>query len=180
MRAILLVLLLGVLPAVESHGRQIPDAAQVGNVSVPLRGADMLVWKWLVDLYVAALYLPPGVSGVEAAVAATPKRLRMEYARDFTKTNMVEATDETIGRNVTPEQRMALQASLTTWNALYPAPKKGDVVTFDHLPGGDLIMSLNGTELGRIQDDAFARALFAIWIGANPVKTSLRDTLIGK
>jgi Chalcone isomerase-like len=180
MRAILLILLLGALPAVESHGRQIPDTAQVGNANLALRGADMLVWKWLVDLYVAALYLPPGVSGVDAAVAATPKRLRMEYARDFTKANMVEATDETLGRNVTPAERLALQASLTAWNALYPAPKKGDVVTFDHLPGGDLIMSLNGTELGRIHDEAFARALFAIWIGANPVKNSLRDTLIGK
>jgi hypothetical protein len=52
------------------------------------------------------------------------------------------------------------------------------VVDFDHLPGGILVMRLNGTEVGRVTDEAFARALFAIWIGKEPVKESVRDELI--
>ena len=137
----------------------------------------MLTWKWVVNLYVCSLYLPAGTTD---AVGTSPKRLRMDYARTFTRDDMVKATNETIGRGLTAAQKAALQPSLTAWNALYPAPAKGDVVTFDHLPGGTLVMALNGTEVGRVQDEAFARALFAIWIGADPVKESLRDTLIGK
>ncbi len=169
-----------VLPAVESHGYAIPDQADLAGTTVPLRGADLLKWKWVVSLYVAGLYVPAGTAPTAAAaVAVSPKRLLMHYARDIPREKMVEATDECLGLNITAEQRTALQASLTTWNALYPAPKEDQVVTFDHLAGGTLIMSLDGKELGRITDEAFARALFAIWIGEHPVKESLRDTMIG-
>lgn len=169
------------LPAVETSGRTIPDAATIAESTVPLRGADLLKYKWVISLYVAGLYLPKATDTTPAAaVAATPKRLLMHYARDIPREKMVEATDETIGNGLTPEQVTAIAASQKIWNALYPAPHENDVLTFDHLPGGTLIMTLNGKEVGRLTDDAFARALFAIWIGENPVKESLRDTLIGK
>jgi hypothetical protein len=181
---LLLLLVLGSIvtrvPGVESHGRTIPDQATIGDTVVPLRGAELLKWKLLIKLYVAALYLPSGVATTpQAAVDASPKRLLMYYSRDIPREKMVEATDETIGNGLTPEARAALQTSLTTWNALYPAPREDDIVCFDHLPGGTLIMTHNGKELGRITDEAFARALFAIWIGTQPVKESLRDRLIG-
>ena len=174
---ILLVLLIvcGTLTAREVEGRQVPDQANLAEQIVPLRGADMLTWKWVVDLYVVALYVPAAASD---CVAASPKRLRCEYARNFTREQMVEATNKTIGRGLTPEQVAALQPALTVWNALYPAPAKGDVVEFDHLPGGILVMRLNDTELGRVTNETFARALFAIWIGKEPVKESVRDELI--
>jgi hypothetical protein len=173
-------LLISVASAVEVAGRVIPDRATVGEAAVPLRGAELLKYKWVISLYVAGLYLPPdALTTPVAAVAATPKRLALHYARDIPREKMVEATDETIGRGLTSAQDSALAGSLKTWNALYPATRENDVLTFDHLPGGTLIMALNGKELGRVVDEAFAQALFAIWIGATPVKESLRDTLIG-
>lgn len=172
---LILLVVCSTLTAREVEGRQVPGEATLAGQAVPLRGADMLTWKWVVDLYVVALYVP-----VETAdcVAVSPKRLRCEYARNFTREQMVGATNKTIGRGQTPEQVAALQTALTSWNALYPAPAKGDVVDFDHLPGGILVMRLNGTEVGRVTDEAFARALFAIWIGKEPVKESVRDELI--
>ena len=171
----MLLMMCGAVTAREVEGRQVPDQATLAGQAVPLRGADMLTWKWVVDLYVVALYVPAATSD---CVAASPKRLRCEYARNFTREQMVEATNKTIGRGQTPEQVAALQPALAAWNALYPAPAKGDVVDFDHLPGGILVMRLNGSELGRVTDEAFARALFAIWIGNEPVKESVRDELI--
>ncbi len=175
------LLALAPLTAVEVSGHTIPDSAMVGTTSVPLSGAALLKYKWVISLYVAGLYVPVGTAATPAAaVAATPKRLLMNYARDIPREKMVEATDSTIGNGLTEAQRAALQPSLTAWNALYPAPLENDVLTFDHLPGGLLIMSRNGTEIGRLTDEAFAQALFAMWIGSDPVKESLRDTLIGK
>jgi hypothetical protein len=176
MRILLLLLaVIGISTAREVEGRQVPDQADLAGQQVPLRGADMLTWKWIVDLYVVALYVP---STTTDCVAASPKRLRCEYARSFTREQMVEATNKTIGRGLTAEQVAALQPALIAWNALYPAPAKGDVVDFDHLPGGVLVMRHNGTELGRVSDEAFAQALFAIWIGKEPVKESVRDELV--
>ena len=171
----------GVVPAVEVAGKSIPDLAQVGKTDVPLRGAELLKYKWVISLYVAGLYLPAGTEATpDAVVAVSPKRLLMHYSRDIPREKMVEATDETIGRGLAPVQIEALQTSLKAWNVLYPAPLENDVLTFDHLPGGVLIMALNGTEVGRLTDENFARALFAIWIGKEPVKESLRDVIIGK
>ncbi len=169
-----LLLVAAVLPAVEIDGRTVPPQATLGTADVPLRGAAMMTYKWVFDLYVVALYVAPGVE----PVAASPKRLRMDYVRDIPREKMVEATDQTIGRGLTAAQTAAFAANQATWNALYPAPKKGDIVTFDHLADGTLIMSHNDRELGRVRDEAFARALFAIWIGAEPVKESVRDRLI--
>lgn len=178
---IALFLLAAPLAAVEVSGKTIPDTATVGTTTVPLCGAALLKYKWVISLYVAGLYVPAGTAATPAAaVAVTPKRLLMAYARDIPREKMVEATDSTIGNGLSEAQRAALQPSLTAWNALYPAPLENDVLTFDHLPGGVLIMSRNGTEVGRLTDEAFAEALFAIWIGDQPVKESLRDTLIGK
>lgn len=175
------ILLSSPMSAVETAGRSIPDSAPIADTAVPLRGAELLKYKWVISLYVAGLYLPKATDTTPgAAVAATPKRLLMHYARDIPREKMVEATNETIGNGLSPEQATAIAPSQKIWNALYPAPRENDVLTFDHLPGGTLIMTLNGSEVGRLTDDAFARALFAIWIGEHPVKESLRDTLIGK
>jgi hypothetical protein len=39
-------------------------------------------------------------------------------------------------------------------------------------------MRHNGTVLGSLVDEVFAQALFAIWIGTNPVDRDLREKLI--
>lgn len=49
------------LTALEVAGVRLPTTARVGNQDLSLRGADLLRWKWVVKIYVAALYLPPQV-----------------------------------------------------------------------------------------------------------------------
>jgi len=139
------------------------------------RGSGLLRWKWLVRLYHASLYLAPSAAD---AVSAAPKRLRMDYLHDFSQAEMVYATEQTIGRNIDATTLLALQPSLAKWNALYPGIKGGDCLEFDHLAGGTLIMRHNGTVLGSLVDEVFAQALFAIWIGTNPVDQDLREKLI--
>lgn len=177
LRILVAAVLAASVSAVEIDDVAVPDQSEIAGAAVPLRGAAMMTYKWVFDLYVAGLYVATDAAD---PVAASPKRLRMQYVRDIPREKMVEATDETIGRGLTPVQVAAIHATQQTWNALYPAPKKGEHLTFDHLTDGTLIMALNGKELGRVQDEAFARALFAIWIGAEPVKESVRDALIGK
>ncbi|MCS6244222.1 MAG: chalcone isomerase family protein [Opitutus sp.] len=152
---------------------RVSDDAQ--ETTLPLRGNGLLRWKWLVRLYHASLYLAP--SAIDA-VSAAPKRLRMDYLHGFSRAEMVHATEQTIGRNIDAATLLTLQPSLAKWNALYPAIKVGDCLEFDHLSGGFLIMRHNGTVLGSLVDEVFAQALFAIWIGANPVDRDLRQKLI--
>jgi hypothetical protein len=179
LRGLLLTVLLA--SAVPLPASEAPPAAalrasgDVKETTLPRRGSGLLRWKWLVRLYHASLYLAPTAAD---AVAAAPKRLRMDYLRGFSRAEMVQATEQTIGRNIDAATLLSLQPSLAKWNALYPAIKAGDSLEFDHLAEGTLVMRHNGTELGSIVDEVFAQALFAIWIGANPVDRDLREKLI--
>jgi hypothetical protein len=145
------------------------------ETTLPRRGSGLLRWKWLVRLYHASLYLAPSAAD---AVSAAPKRLRMDYLHAFSRAEMAHATEQTIGRNIDAATLLTLQPSLAKWNALYPAIKAGDCLEFDHLAEGSLIMRHNGTVLGSLVDEVFAQALFAIWIGTNPVDRDLREKLI--
>ena len=145
--------------------------------TLPRRGSGLLRWKWVVRLYHASLYLD---STAGDTVSASPKRLRMDYLHGFTRADMVSATEQTIGRNVDAATLLALQPTLAKWNALYPVITSGDCLEFDHLAGGTLVMRHNGTVLGTLDDEVFAQALFAIWIGANPVDQNLSEKLVNQ
>jgi len=180
LRSLLLIGLLVSATPFAAAGEPPPTAAlraigAASETTLPLRGSGLLRWKWLVRLYHASLYLP---SSATDAVAASPKRLRMDYLHGFSRADMVHATEQTIGRNIDAATLLVLQPSLAKWNALYPAIKVGDSLEFDHLAGGTLRMRHNGKELGSLVDEVFAQALFAIWIGGNPVDRDLREKLI--
>lgn len=48
-----------------------------------------------------------------------------------------------------------------------------------YLPGEGRMLSLNGERLGSIPGDDVARAVFSIWLGANPIDKNFRDLLLG-
>ena len=150
-------------------------SGQTTETTLPQRGSDILRWKWLVRLYHVSLYLAPTAEDV---ISSAPKRLRMDYLRTFSRDDMVRATELTIGRNLDATTLKALQPWLEIWNASYPTIAVGDCLEFDHLPGGILLMRHNGMLCGSLTHEGFARALFAIWLGPNPVDVSVRDQLI--
>jgi hypothetical protein len=180
MQRLLLICLVARLATI-SFASEPPSSATLAargdgtEITLPLRGTDILRWKWVVRLYHVSLYLAPSA---DDAVAASPKRLRMDYLRNFTRDDMVRATDSTIGRNLDAAALLSLQPSLAKWNALYPAIKAGDYLEFDHLADGTLLMRHNATVLGSLVDERFAKALFAIWIGPKPVDIDVRNQLI--
>ena len=65
-RSVLLLLALLSFPGVHAQevaGVRLPTVAEVGGQPLPLRGADLLRWKWVVKIYVAALYMPATAEG---------------------------------------------------------------------------------------------------------------------
>lgn len=164
------------LAASEIDGVVVPATATVDGQVLALRGADLLRWKWIVKIYVAACWLPAGA--VDPVVAA-PKRLAFTYRREFSAADLIKATNSTIVAGLTEAEHVALAPSLARWNAGYPAVVAGDHLVIDHLTDGTAVLSVNGVELVRVTDPAFARALCAIWLGPKTFDTDLRAALIG-
>lgn len=176
----LLLLLAGLAPlrALEVAGVRLPTTARVGEQDLSLRGADLLRWKWVVKIYVAALYLPPQVARAQV-LDDGPRCIAFHYRRGFTAGQLVEATNATITRGLDPATIAAITPALTAFNALYRPVKEGDVMAIDYQPGVGTTMRLNGAVVGTVPGAAFARALFAIWIGDQAVDDDLKEALLG-
>ena len=65
--------------------------------------------------------------------------------------------------------------------ATMPGLKKGDVLFLDWLPGVGTQATLNGKKMGApLPDVAFFNAVLKIWIGDQPVDSSLKPQLLGE
>ena len=56
---------------------------------------------------------------------------------------------------------------------------EGDQIVMTYVPGKGTIVSVKGAEKGVIEGKDFADALFAVWLGANPVQEDLKKALLG-
>jgi Chalcone isomerase-like len=164
--------------ALEVSGVRLPTTARVGEQDLALRGADLLRWKWVVKIYVAALYLPPQLTRAQALDEGT-RRIAFHYRRGFTAEQLVEATNGTITRGLDPAVATAIKPQLDAFNALYRPVKEGDVMAIDYQVGVGTTMRLNNVVIGTVPGADFARALFAIWLGDQAVDDDLKDALLG-
>ncbi|MDA8138151.1 MAG: chalcone isomerase family protein [Desulfobacteraceae bacterium] len=64
-------------------------------------------------------------------------------------------------------------------NSLYRDVKPGDRYALTYILGKGTQLSLNGTPLGLIPGAEFASALFAMWLGHNPMNEAFKEQLLG-
>jgi Chalcone isomerase-like len=168
------------LQSAEVAGVRLEAAAKVGEHTLTLRGADLLRWKWIVKIYVAALYVPANTKTSEI-LGEIPRRIEFHYRRGFTAEQLVEATNGTINRGRDDKAIAAIAAEVAAFNALYPAVVEGDVMAIEYLPGVGTTMRINNVARGAAVVGAeFSKALFAIWVGDNAVDDDLKTALLGK
>ncbi len=62
---------------------------------------------------------------------------------------------------------------------VFPDVRKGDRLTGVHMPGRGAMFFHNGRPIGEIEDDAFARAFFGIWLDPRTSQPGFRELLLG-
>lgn len=169
--------------ALEVGGIRLDDKVQLGNVPLLLNGAgvrSMVFFK----MYVAGLYLSEKKTSAEAVLAdAGAKRIALHVVVGEGETErFLHGFRKGIEKNHDEKTVAALSGRMDALDHLFDAVKtvkKGDVIAFDWLPGSGTHVSLNGTELGKIEGEDFYRALLSIWIGGKPVSDDLKKGLLG-
>lgn len=141
---------------------------------LPLRGSGRLSWMWY-DIYDVELRLPAGAA---ADPAVNPCQLTFRYLRAFSAAELAKATTSTVRERMAGHDRDAVERGLAAINALWPAVVAGDALVLTARPGGGTAVALNGRELGVVPGDAFARVLFSIWLGEDPVDGGLKRRLL--
>ena len=105
-----------------------------------------------------------------------PLALKLTYRRNIDGELIAEASIKEIRK-----LGMADKATLNRWGelmtGLFPDVKPGDSIVGHYLPEGARF-TFNEQPLGSIDDPAFARAFFAIWLDPNTSEPDLRAALL--
>lgn len=150
-----------------------PVRQTIGNAR--LAGSGTYRWFGL-KIYDAALWI--GADFDAAAPYSTPFALQLTYARDLVGKRIASASRDEIvklGIGTSAQQDTWLQRM----DQLFPDVKDGTRLTGLYLPGKGVRFYRDGRVLGAIDDDAFARAFFAIWLDPRTSAPDLRRALLG-
>jgi hypothetical protein len=182
--ALLCGLWMGAAMAVQVEGVDVAEElpAAEGQPALVLNGAGVRK-KFVVKVYVGALYLPAKQQDAEAIIAAGARRMAMYVLRDeLTAEQLISALNEGLAANHTPEEMKALDARVQEFNAVMQAVgnvKKGGVIAIDFVPGTGVRVAVNGEGKGTVAGEEFSRALIKVWLGKHPVDAGLKVKLLG-
>jgi len=130
-----------------------------------------------------AILWTAGTPRVEPRESVTPPfdrdfALELVYAMDLSGVRIAERSDQEIGRQ--PDRGTAAQraAWLARMRALFPDVRAGDRITGLYRVGGPTRFLLNDKPLGEVDDPAFGRAFFGIWLDPRTSEPALREALL--
>lgn len=149
------------------------------DVPMKLNGVGLkTVWR-LYKVSVAALYLGDGVKP-SAVLSDVPKSLEIEYLHPISAHDFITLTQKLLRENVDQKTLDILKPRIDRFNALYRDVKLRDRYALTYTPGKGTLLELNGVELGVIEGNDFASAIFAMWFGPRPLSKSLKLELLGR
>jgi len=144
--------------------KYIPQAEKVGEGRL-----SYLVW----DVYDAALYAPQGQWN-----NGQPYALQLSYLMDLKGDKIADRSTEEIRK-----QKLANEVELATWHTqmtkIFPNVSEGTTITGVYTQNEDTVFYKNGSEIGRIEDPAFSKAFFGIWLNKKTSSPDLRQKLLG-
>lgn len=180
------VLALAALPtfAADVAGIKFDDTITVNGATLKLNGAGLRT-KVIFKVYALGLYLPEKKSTVAEILAAEgPRRVKIVVMRELTSDEFGKAFMAGLNDNTDQAERAKLVPQTKQFGemfAMFPALKKGDVLTVDWIPGTGSQVMLNGKNVGGVLPDvAFYNAILRIWLGDKPVDSSLKPQLLGE
>jgi hypothetical protein len=165
-------------PAGELAGVSMEESVGVEGKTLKLNGMGLRK-RLMFKVYVAGLYLERPSKDPSAIVSSEQtKRMQLSILRSLEGSKITGAISEGFERN-SKAQMDALKARLDRFNAMFPDVAKGDVITMTYVPGRGTGVSVKGQEKGIIEGKDFADALFAVWLGPDPVQEDLKKALLG-
>lgn len=163
-------------------GVKLDDTVQVGTQTLKLNGAGVR-YKVIFKVYVAALYLPEEKSTTPEVLALPgAKRVTLVMLRELSNDDLGHRFMDGLRNNLDIEERSKLIKPMITFGKMFslvPMLKKGDILTFDWIPGTGIVCQFNGQKVGEtINDPVFYSAVLRIWLGKDPADESLKQKML--
>jgi len=170
----------GIAQGKECKGVNFADQVQLDDATLSLNGLGLRqATAFKVNVYVGALYVPKTSTDANALLASTgPSEVMLQFVRNVGADDLRKGWSEGFEKN-SKDQVPALKDRIATLNGWMTDVKSGDRLIFIHKPGTGVIVEVNGTVKGTISGDDFAKALLAIWLGADPPNPEIKAGLLG-
>ena len=176
--AVLVAVVTMPLLALEVGGVKLPDTVSVDGKSLKLNGAGIRK-KAIFKVYVAALYVEtPSKDAASLVSASEVKSMRLHMLRNVEGAKVSGAIIEGFENN-SKAALPQLKPRLDQLAKMIPDVKEGDEIALTWVPDKGTQVSVRGTNAGTIEGRDFADALFAVWLGPNPVQEDLKVSLLG-
>jgi hypothetical protein len=148
-------------------GVNIEDTVTVGGQKLVLNGAALRK-KFVVKVYVGALYLPSKQNNAAGIIAAdAPRRQVMHFLYDVDKAKMVEAWEDGLKDN-TPNASAEVKTAFKTLSTWMEDMKEGQRIVLTYAPGTGTTVEVNGKNKGTLGGKAVADAILNTWVGPKP------------
>ena len=148
-------------------GTKIEDTTTVAGQNLVLNGAGLRK-KFVVKVYVGALYLPSKQSNAAAILAAdAPRRMVMHFLYDVDKGKMAEAWADGLKDN-TPNASAEVKTAFKTLSTWMEDMKEGQRIVLTYAPGTGTTVEVNGKNKGTLGGKAVADAILNTWVGPKP------------
>lgn len=132
--------------------------------------------KFFVSVYSVAHYLqdgalPKGVNKFQAILNGDKaKQLSFKWVRTVEAAKVKEGYDESFKKSLSPSEYAQVRNEITQFlNYFNQEVKQGDEQILQWLPDGKIEIIINGNKQGSINNPAFAKALWSIWLGDKAV-----------
>lgn len=167
--------------ALEIGGAVLPDTLTAGTEKLTLNGAGLRK-KFFVKVYAGGLYLTEPSGNADAVIAGdAPMAIRMHFIYDgVSSEKLVGAWNEgfaaATGGNTSP-----IQSGIDKFNSFFNREaKEGDFFDILYTPEQGVRVYRGDRLQGVIPGLDFKRALFGIWLGAEPADEGLKEGMLGR
>jgi chalcone isomerase-like protein len=161
----------------EVAGVKVPDVTTIEGKTLKLNGVGLRK-KMMFKVYVASLYVETPSKDAGTVIATDMvKSIQLHILRGLSGSEIGEAIADGFHRNSNAQMR-ALGERLLKLQGMFPAVVDGDLIVLTYVPGKGTLVSAKGQDKGVIEGKDFADALFAVWLGANPVQDDLKAALL--
>ena len=178
---ILLLISASMASALTIKGVNFVDETTIGQKKIYLNGVGIRK-TFFKTFYACALYLPhPTSSGEKAIKVDSGKEIVLHVLMSkLSKKDIVKSWDDGFFNN-SQEKLYILQERITTFNTFFTKDLvANDRITFRYIPGLGTTIKINNETKGTIPGSDFMQALWAIWLGTNPVDSNMKNGMLDK
>lgn len=159
----------------------VPGNLTYHGYQLALNGAGIHTTWFIFNQFVAALYLAqPTHIGAAAITRPGAKAIVITLLQDKSRDDFVNMLKTGFDNNTPDKEQNALQNKWQQFAAAFTDLKQHDKVMIAYIPNQGTSVTINDKPHGQpVPGAPFSRAIFASWLGEEPIDTGLKSRLLG-